>query len=148
MQPVHRWPCDCAQLVDFISIVARSRYHSAYTEATERYLFRERMNSTIKQALLKLALDHNNVNNWDNYLEQALLAIRTMPNESNGFTPARLLYGYDIRTPALWPALRETMSKESTMKLWEADLMEYQFEVKYRRGPDNPANMLSRLIQQ
>jgi hypothetical protein len=40
---------------------------------------------------------------WDVYLEPALLAIRTMPNEFTGHTAANLLYGYDISTPAIWP---------------------------------------------
>lgn len=64
----------------------------------------ERMKGTIVQVLAKLANQDGNVAEWDRYLEPALLAIRTMPNESTGHTAARLLYGFDLRTPAIWPS--------------------------------------------
>jgi len=63
-----------------------------------------RMNGTIVSVLAKLANQDRNVVDWDLYLEPALLAIRTMPNESTGYSAAKLLYGYDIRTPAIWPS--------------------------------------------
>jgi hypothetical protein len=57
------------------------------------------MNGTIVQALANLANQDDNVQEWDHYLEAALLAIRTMPNVSTGHSATKLLYSYDLRTP-------------------------------------------------
>jgi transposase InsO family protein len=67
----------------------------------------ERMNQTLVQALAKTYLQAEDTKNWDDHLNQALLAIRTMPNDVTGITPARLLYGYEVRTPATWPPPRQ-----------------------------------------
>lgn len=67
----------------------------------------ERMNGTITAALAKIARDHEDIHQWDKYVSSALLAARTMVNESTRFSPAMLLYGYELRTPAIWPAPRE-----------------------------------------
>lgn len=37
-------------------------------------------------------------------MDAALLAIRTMPNESTKHSPAMLLFGYEMRTPSTWPS--------------------------------------------
>lgn len=66
----------------------------------------ERMNQTIVQALSKIARDKESRGNWDECLSDAILAIRTMPNDVTQLTPAYLLYGYDLRTPMTWPAPR------------------------------------------
>lgn len=66
----------------------------------------ERMNQTLVQTIAKLARDRNSSSRWDEFVNAALLAIRTMPNESTKFSPAMLLYGYELRTPAIWPAPR------------------------------------------
>jgi hypothetical protein len=62
------------------------------------------MNGTTVQVLAKLVNQDGNVAERDRYLEPALLAIRTMPKESTGHTASRLLYGFDLRTPAIWPS--------------------------------------------
>ncbi|KAJ8651377.1 hypothetical protein O0I10_011871 [Lichtheimia ornata] len=67
----------------------------------------ERMNGTITSALAKIARDHEDIHQWDKYVTSALLAARTMVNESTKYSPAVLLYGYELRTPAIWPAPRE-----------------------------------------
>lgn len=67
----------------------------------------ERMNGTITSALAKIARDHDDVKEWDKYVTTAVLAARTMVNESTRYSPAMLLYGYELRTPAIWPAPRE-----------------------------------------
>jgi len=38
-------------------------------------------------------------NNWDVYLPFALMAYRSAPHSSTGFSPHQLLYGYELRTP-------------------------------------------------
>jgi hypothetical protein len=55
------------------------------------------MNGTIVQALANLANQDDNVQEWDHYLEAALLAIRTMPNVSTSHSAAKLLYSYDLQ---------------------------------------------------
>lgn len=62
----------------------------------------ERLNQTLARTLAKLARDRNDVAEWDNYLDQALLALRTLENASTGHSPSKLLYGYQMVTPELW----------------------------------------------
>ncbi|KAG2191010.1 hypothetical protein INT47_007878, partial [Mucor saturninus] len=61
----------------------------------------ERMNYTLVQTMAKLRRDDGN-KPWDNYIQAALMTIRTMTNEATGYTPSMLLYGYDMRTPSTW----------------------------------------------
>ncbi|KAG2190951.1 hypothetical protein INT47_009223 [Mucor saturninus] len=62
----------------------------------------ERMNQTIVQVLAKITRDAEAQERWDEYIKPALLAIRTTPNDTTRLTPAKLLFGYDMRTPATW----------------------------------------------
>lgn len=64
----------------------------------------ERLNQTLVQTLAKIIRDKDAENRWDEYVGAALLAIRTMPNESTKYSPAMLLFGYEMRTPSTWPA--------------------------------------------
>ncbi|KAG1277498.1 hypothetical protein G6F66_012277 [Rhizopus arrhizus] len=64
----------------------------------------ERLNQTLCGTIAKLARDHNDVYEWDKYINQALLALRTLVNESSGFSPCQLLYGYQMITPGSWQA--------------------------------------------
>ncbi|KAG1300383.1 hypothetical protein G6F62_006847 [Rhizopus arrhizus] len=66
----------------------------------------ERTNQTLVQAIAKLTRDHGETKDWDLMIPSALMALRTMTNDSTGFTPGKLLYGYDLRTPGNWPAPR------------------------------------------
>lgn len=66
----------------------------------------ERLNQTLVQTIAKIARDQDKQDDWESCVRSALLAIRTSPNESTKFTPAMLLYGYEMRTPATWPAPR------------------------------------------
>jgi hypothetical protein len=66
----------------------------------------ERTNQTLTQAIAKLVRDHGDTKDWDKMIPSALVALRTMKNDTTGFTPGRLLYGYDLRTPSIWPAPR------------------------------------------
>lgn len=67
----------------------------------------ERLNQTLVNTISKLALDEDRTTEWDEFVAPALMALKTMPNESTGYTPAKLLYGKEIRTPANWPAPRQ-----------------------------------------
>lgn len=67
----------------------------------------ERLNQTLCRTIAKLARDEDKIDQWDNYVSSALLAIRTMKNTATGFSPAYLLYGYEFMSPALWKAPRE-----------------------------------------
>jgi hypothetical protein len=62
----------------------------------------ERMNQTIVQTITKLVAQQGEERRWDEQLDSALLAIRTMPNDTTSLSPAMLLYGYELRTPAIW----------------------------------------------
>lgn len=66
----------------------------------------ERMNQTIVQALSKIARDKKKRDRWDECLGEAIMAIRTMPNDATKISPAMLLFGYEMRTPSTWPAPR------------------------------------------
>lgn len=61
----------------------------------------ERLNNTLVQTMAKIRREDGN-KPWDNYIQAALLSIRTMKNEGTGYTPSMLLYGYEMRTPATW----------------------------------------------
>lgn len=67
----------------------------------------ERMNQTIVEVLSKMCQDRDMMDRWDECLTSAILAIRSTPNDATGYSPAMLLYGHDIRTPATWPEPRE-----------------------------------------
>ncbi|CEP16225.1 hypothetical protein [Parasitella parasitica] len=67
----------------------------------------ERMNGTLVQALSKIIRDENvDVKDWDKKIPAVLMSLRTMKSEGTGFTPGKLLFGYDIRTPGNWSAPR------------------------------------------
>ncbi|KAG0924972.1 hypothetical protein G6F57_017323 [Rhizopus arrhizus] len=62
------------------------------------------LNQTLCATIAKLARDHNEVYQWDKYVNQALLALRTLVNDSSRFSPSQLLYGYQLLTPGTWQA--------------------------------------------
>ncbi|KAG1040601.1 hypothetical protein G6F43_012260 [Rhizopus delemar] len=64
----------------------------------------ERLNQTLCRTIAKIARDKNERHEWDKYLSQALLVIRTLVNSSTGFSPSQLLYGYQMVTPYAWQA--------------------------------------------
>jgi hypothetical protein len=86
----------------------------------------ERMNQTIVQALSKIAKDKNKRSRWDECLGEAILAIRTMPNDATKFSPAMLLYGYEMRTPATWPAPRTDYVVGNIQEAVDERIMEIQ----------------------
>ncbi|KAG2191116.1 hypothetical protein INT47_001513 [Mucor saturninus] len=76
----------------------------------------ERLNQTLTQTLAKIVRDANALTTWDRYVTSALLALRTMRNDSTGHTPSMLLYGYTLRTPATWPAPREDFDESDPLE--------------------------------
>jgi ribosomal protein S17 len=72
----------------------------------------ERMNQSLVQVLAKIIKDRGVEDRWDEYLDSALLAVRTMKNKSTGYSAGKLLYGYELRTPGTWPAPREDYIEE------------------------------------
>jgi transposase InsO family protein len=67
----------------------------------------ERLNGSLVSVLAKLARDENKLDQWDTFLDTALMVLRTTKNSGTGFTPAYLLFGYEMRTPAVWVSPRE-----------------------------------------
>ncbi|CEG73685.1 hypothetical protein RMATCC62417_09017 [Rhizopus microsporus] len=64
----------------------------------------ERLNQTLCRTIAKIARDKNERHEWDKYIHQALLVIRTLTNASTKFSPSQLLYGYQMVTPYTWQA--------------------------------------------
>lgn len=107
---------------NFISNYTKSFLHQLGCRSIATTSFRaqcngmvERLNQSLCRTIAKLARDKNDLHEWDNYLEPALLALRTLENASTEFSPSELLYGYQITTPGLWSAPL-TEADEETME--------------------------------
>jgi len=57
----------------------------------------ENFNKTIKNLLKKVAAERPK--DWHRYQGPLMIAVRDTPQDSTGFTPFELLYGYRVRTP-------------------------------------------------
>src|SRR5436190_5845630 len=57
----------------------------------------ERMNRTINKYLSKVVSDHQR--DWDNYLHLFLLAYRASVHETTGQSPAKIIFGHELRLP-------------------------------------------------
>lgn len=70
----------------------------------------ERRNQELKK-VLKLQLEGNQPEQWDTKLETVLFNLRCRQNAATGYTPARALFGYELRRPGDWrdpnPAVHE-----------------------------------------
>ncbi|KAG1444278.1 hypothetical protein G6F56_010365 [Rhizopus delemar] len=64
----------------------------------------ERLNQSLCRTIAKLARDKEERHEWDRYVNQALLVLRTLVNASTGHSPCQLLMGYQMVTPGLWQA--------------------------------------------
>lgn len=62
----------------------------------------ERLNGSLSSVLAKLARDANKIDQWDLFLDEALMVLRSTKNTGTGYTPSYLLFGYEFRTPAVW----------------------------------------------
>ena len=66
-----------------------------YHPQTDRLV--ERFNGALKMMLKKFV--NQSQKNWDEYLPYVLFTYREVPQESTGFSPFELLYGYRVRGP-------------------------------------------------
>ena len=66
----------------------------------------ERSHQVLKKTLDKLGATKTN---WDDFLPQTLMALRTAPHAALGISPFHLLFGRDARTPV--SALRQNMEE-------------------------------------
>lgn len=62
----------------------------------------ERLNGTLSAVMAKLARDGNKSDQWDLYLDEALMILRSTKNSGTGYSPSYLLFGYEFRTPSVW----------------------------------------------
>ncbi|CEP09116.1 hypothetical protein [Parasitella parasitica] len=62
----------------------------------------ENLNRNLCRTMAKLARDENNIQNWDKYLNKALMVLRTVAGEGTKYSPSVLLYGYQMVTPGIW----------------------------------------------
>ena len=68
----------------------------------------ERFNQTIKKMLMRMCAERSK--DWDKYIDPLLFAYREAPQESLGFSPFELLYGWPVRGPM--QILKQLWSKE------------------------------------
>lgn len=84
----------------------------------------ERLNQTLCRTIAKIARDKEDIDDWDTYIDQALMVIRSVENVSTGYSPAYLLYGQPLITPGLWSApIRDFVEGEYEVDL--ANRVEY-----------------------
>lgn len=57
----------------------------------------ERMHSVLKRVLRALCYEHKT--DWESCLPATMFALRSVPHETTGFSPAELVYGRTLRTP-------------------------------------------------
>ncbi|KAG1465346.1 hypothetical protein G6F56_004905 [Rhizopus delemar] len=67
----------------------------------------ERLNQSLVQTIAKISRKEESGDQWDKFVDVALMVLRSTANVSTGFTPGYLLFGYEFRTPAVWEAPRE-----------------------------------------
>lgn len=73
----------------------KHKISSAYHPQSQGAL--ERFHQTFKTMLKSFCYDHET--DWDKGVDMLLFAIREVPNESLGFSPFELVYGYEVRGP-------------------------------------------------
>ena len=114
----------------------------------------ERFNQTIKKMLMRMCAERPK--DWDKYIDPLLFAYREAPQESLGFSPFELLYGWPVRGPMqilkqLWskeiedPEVRSTYQYvielrdrlESTLEIAQDNLS--KMSRKYKRHYDQKA---------
>ena len=68
----------------------------------------ERFNGTLKKMLTRMCAERPK--DWDKYIDPLLFAYREVPQESLGFSPFELIYGWPVRGPM--QVLRELWTKD------------------------------------
>ncbi|XP_074662740.1 uncharacterized protein LOC141915195 [Tubulanus polymorphus] len=107
--------------------ITTTPYHAMGNGLCERY------NGTLKSMLKKVC--SNKPETWDRYLSAVLFAYREVPQESTGFSPFELIYGFRVRGPTA--VLKELWTKEfpdpdvQTVYQYVLDLKDrFEFSVK------------------
>ena len=81
----------------------------------------ERMHYVLKTVLEK---EREGDTQWDQWLPEVLMAMRTVPSQATGFSPFELLFGREARTPIT--ALKEKMVQQQSAP---ADIITYTTEL-------------------
>ena len=107
-------------------------YHAMANGITENF------NKTIKNLLKKVAAERSK--DWHRYLGPMMFAVCDTPQDSTGFTPFELLYGYRVRTPMtllkrIWTVKR---------KIQKMNCQRYRFETRsiIIEEPESESSML------
>ena len=75
----------------------RLAFSTAYHPQTQGVV--ERMNSVVSQTIRCLLHYRGNLKDWEKMLSTVELVINSLPNQSTGFSPFYLNYGYEPVTP-------------------------------------------------
>ena len=92
---------EVSRLLSFKQLVT-SPYHPICNGLVERF------NQTLKKMLKRMCAEQPR--DWDKYIDPLLFAYREAPQESLGFSPFELLYGWPVRGPM--QILKQLWSKE------------------------------------
>ena len=92
---------EVSRLLSFKQLVT-SPYHPICNGLVERF------NGTLKKMLTRMCAERPK--DWDKYIDPLLFAYREVPQESLGFSPFELIYGWPVRGPM--QVLRELWTKD------------------------------------
>ena len=101
-----------SRLLSFKQLVT-SPYHPICNGLVERF------NGTLKKLLTRMCIERPK--DWYKYIEPLLFTYREVPQESLGFSPFELIYGWPVRGPL--QVLRE---------LWTKDIEDPQIRTTYQ----------------
>jgi Integrase zinc binding domain/Integrase core domain len=88
----------------------------------------ERYIRTVKQCIKAYASMHKN---WDKHIPALCFALRMVPSESTGLSPAVLTFGRELRSPFLTPDQREAAEVTDNMRMDYAARLKEQLTVAY-----------------
>ena len=86
-------------------------FSTAYHPQTQGVV--ERMNAVVSQTIRCIIHDTGNIKDWEKILPTVELAINSLPNQSTGFSPFFLNYGYEPVTPVQLVKGNEEIKTES-----------------------------------
>ena len=86
-------------------------FSTAYHPQTQGVV--ERMNAVVSQTIRCIIHDNGNIKDWEKILPTVELATNSLPNQSTGFSPFFLNYGYEPVTPVQLVKGNEEIKTES-----------------------------------